>query len=363
VEAKALYVHLPFCAHLCAYCDFPKVLYKERWAFSYVEELEKEARSYGPILAKSLYFGGGTPSVLPLPLLEKLLSFYSPLLTKGGEFTVECNPETINEEKLALFAAYGVNRLSFGVESASPRLLALMGRKHTFLEAKKAITLAKKLGFHNINADLIYALPGESLEELQNDIAALLSLEVDHLSTYCLSVNPGTLFYNKGYKEMEEGLAAEQYERILHELRKAGYDRYEVSNFCRNGKKSAHNLAYWKDEEYYGFGMGASGYLKGVRYDNTRNLQAYLAGKWREKEEKVDPQSALEYFFLTTLRLEEGFLLKDFADRFGYSFLKEYEKEVEKLQKEGLVELSSTSFRATDRGILLLDRILLTLYR
>lgn len=363
VEEKALYVHVPFCAHLCAYCDFPKVLYDDRWAFSYVQELKKEAASYGPFKAKTLYFGGGTPTSLSLPLLEELLAFFSPFLLPGGEFTVECNPESASSEKLLLLKKYGVNRLSFGVESSTPRLLQLMGRKHTFLSAQEAIARAKSVGFSNLNADLIYALPNETMDELQNDIAKMLSLSLPHLSTYCLSVNPGTVFFNKGYKEMEEDGAADQYELILSSFRKAGYERYEVSNFCQGGFQSQHNLAYWKDEEYIGLGMGASGYLHGVRYDNVRNLSAYLSSHWRKSEEKVDAKSALEYYFLTNLRLAEGFSLQAFEKRFSFSFLKEYQAEIALLEKEGLVEVVGDSFRANDRGILLLDRILLTLYR
>lgn len=363
MEEKALYVHVPFCAHLCAYCDFPKVLYEDKWAFSYIQELKKEAASYGSLRAKTLYFGGGTPTSLSPSLLEELLAFFAPFLVPGGEFTVECNPENATLEKLLLLKKYGVNRLSFGVESSSPRLLLLMGRKHTFLSAQEAIARAKSVGFANINADLIYALPQESVDELQNDIRALLSLSLPHLSTYCLSVNPGTLFYNKGYKEMEENGAADQYELILSSFRKAGYERYEVSNFCKDGLESQHNLAYWKDEEYVGLGMGASGYLDGIRYDNVRSLSAYLSSHWRKNEEKVDAKSALEYYFLTNLRLEEGFSLSSFQKRFSFSFLKEYASEVARLEKEGLVEVVGDSFRANDRGILLLDRILLTLYR
>jgi oxygen-independent coproporphyrinogen-3 oxidase len=364
VAVRSLYVHIPFCAHLCAYCDFPKVLFQPKWAFSYVEELKKEAAScsIAPHSLDTLYFGGGTPSVLPNPLLKELLSYFAPFLKQGGEFTLEGNPESLDEAKLTLLRQSGVNRLSIGVESADPALLALMGRHHSFAEAKRSVVLAKQAGFTNINCDLIYALPGEDLTALRKDIDALLSLDVDHLSTYCLSVNPGTLFHNQGRQEMEQSLAADQYELILKCLRAAGYDRYEVSNFCRKGKKSRHNLTYWKDEEYYGLGMGASGYVAGVRYDNVRNLSAYLAGQWRANEEKIDQKSALEYYFLTNLRLEEGFSEADFEKKFGFSFAEAYAPAINKALAEGLAEAKGGRFYASDKGILLLDRLLVALY-
>jgi oxygen-independent coproporphyrinogen-3 oxidase len=362
VSVHALYVHIPFCEHLCAYCDFPKVLFNAKWAFSYLDELKKELQSESLTTVDTIYVGGGTPSVLPAPLLKDLLAYLRPYLASNGEFTLEGNPESLDEGKLRLLYEGGVNRLSLGVESANPALLTMMGRHHSFADAQRVVSLAKKVGFRNINCDLIYALPGETLATLNQDIDALLSLDVDHLSTYCLSVNPGTLFHNQGRQEMEQGLAADQYELILRRLRAAGYDRYEVSNFCRNGQKSRHNQTYWKDEEYFAAGMGASGYLSGVRYDNTRNLSAYLAGHWRENEEKVTPQSALEYYFLTNLRLEEGFALTDFKKRFGFSFEERYAKVIQKAAQEGLAICSKDRFYPTDKGILLLDRLLIELY-
>jgi oxygen-independent coproporphyrinogen-3 oxidase len=359
---RALYVHIPFCEHLCAYCDFAKVLYRPDWAFSYVEELKKEFAASGIGLVDTLYIGGGTPSVLTPSLLADLLAFLAPHLAPGGEFTVEGNPENLDEEKLVLLRSYGVNRLSLGVESASARLLALMGRHHSFAEAESVVVTAKRLGFPRINCDLIYGLPKETPSELEADIAALLKLKVGHLSTYCLTIHPGTAFFNEGYKEMGQDEAADSYELILRRLRAEGYDRYEVSNFARPGEESRHNLVYWHDEPYYGLGLGASGYVDGVHYDNTRSLRLYLQGKWRASEEKETPKDALEYYFLTNLRLEKGFSLGAFQEKFGFSFLQKYAAPVAALQSRGLLEVTPERVAPTDQGILLLDEILLALY-
>jgi oxygen-independent coproporphyrinogen-3 oxidase len=362
VKPRALYIHIPFCAHLCAYCDFAKVLYEPEWAFSYLSALKKEAQTLAIAPVDTIYIGGGTPSVLSSELLEDLLSFFAPYLLPGGEFTLEANPENWSKEKADICRRYGVNRLSLGAQSSSPRLLSLMGRHHTFQEAQKAYQIAQEAGFDNISVDLIYALPNESKAELQADIAAALSFHSHHLSTYCLSVNPGTVFFNKRIPEMDQALAAEEYEAILQEFRQQGYERYEVSNFAKKGYQSRHNLTYWHDEPYYGLGLGAAGYLNDIRYSNTRNLTAYLSGHYRFEEEKVTPEEDRKYFFLTNLRLAEGFSLATYEKRFGERFEIRYQKEVEKLVASGLLLLTKERVHPTDRGILLLDRILLALY-
>jgi len=362
VKPRSLYIHIPFCAHLCSYCDFAKVLYEPKWAFSYVEKLIEEAQALPLTPVSTLYIGGGTPSVLDEKTLERLLSFFAPYLLPGGEFTIEANPENFTLEKAKLFRQYGVNRLSLGVESSQKRLLTLMGRHHDFADAQRAFSLAREVGFDNISLDMIYALPDETIGELNHDIDALLSFHSEHLSTYCLSVNPGTLFYNEKIPEMDQALAAEQYETILRRFRAASYERYEVSNFAQKGRQSRHNLTYWHDETYYGIGLGAAGYIEDIRYSNTRNLQRYLAGKYRAEEEQVSPEEDRKYFFLTNLRLAEGFSLESYEKRFHERFEIRYQDTIKKLVASSLLILTPERVYPTDQGILLLDRILLALY-
>ncbi len=361
--ANSLYVHIPFCAHICAYCDFAKVLYDEKWAFSYVNELKKEIEQYKiNNKLKTIYVGGGTPTCLPNDLLRELLSYLHPFLAEGGEFTIEANPETLNEEKIRILKKEGVNRLSIGLESSNDAFLRLMGRKHSFEDAKNVVNIAKKNGIKNISVDLIYALPNETIQDLEKDIDALLSLDVPHLSSYSLTVSPGTSFYNKGYKEMDDDISATMYELILSKLLEAGYERYEVSNFAKNGQYSNHNLTYWHDEEYYGVGLGASGYLDNARYTNTRSLKEYLSGNYVHEKEKLTLESALEDYFLTNLRLAKGFLKNDFEKRFGFSFENKYKNQLCKLKKNGLLQETEDSIYPTNTGILLLDRVLLELF-
>lgn len=358
----SLYVHIPFCEHLCAYCDFAKVIYKEDWSESYLASLFKELASKHPSSFQTIYVGGGTPSLLPPSQLEKLLQRLAPYLEEGGEFTLEGNPESLSKDKLLLMRKYGVNRLSIGVQSSSSRLLALMERHHSFAEAKQVVEEAQKVGFSSINCDLIYGLPSESLSEAKEDAQAFVRLKTNHLSAYSLSVNPGTSFYNKGYREMDEDKAADMYEAILSIFRQAGFDRYEVSNFAKDGKQCRHNLTYWHDEEYMAVGLGASGYQRKTRYRNTRSLKKYLEGHYEEEREEVTLKDDLEYYFLTNLRLEKGFSLASFSKRFSFPFLSKYGEKVTELEKEGLLKVDDVSVKATDKGILLLDKILLSLY-
>ena len=359
---RALYIHIPFCTHICGYCDFSKVIYNKQWALSYQRALFDELDAYQIKKVDTVYIGGGTPTSLDDRLFEELLAKAASYLDNGGEFTVEANPESLNSEKLVLMKRYGVSRLSIGLESADRNLLKAMGRQHTYADVQAAIANARRMGFDNINVDLIYALPGEDDETLERDLQATLILKTEHISAYSFILGEGTAFSAHGYKEADEDTQARQYEQILRELRSHGYDRYEVSNFCRNGEKSRHNLVYWKDNQYFAAGLGASGYIGSRRYTNTRNLANYLAGKRSDYEETVSPEDDLKYFFMTNLRLEDGFLESDFKDRFSFSFWDRYSKQTEKLVKSGLLVVDEGRVKASDRGILLLDRILLELY-
>lgn len=358
----SLYVHIPFCQSICTYCDFPKLFFREEYEAPYLASLKKELLSLSPTHYDTVYIGGGTPTSLSDAAFASLLALLSPFCDRNTEWSIETNPERLTEEKLDLCLKYGVNRISIGFESSVNRLLALMGRKHDFASTQSAVKRAKQKGITNLNVDLIYALPAETLSELSQDIDAVLSLDVPHVSAYSLIVEKGTKLYLDGYKEATEEDCATQYNTILKRLRENGYDRYEVSNFAREGRKCLHNLVYWKDEEYDAIGLGASGYRGNIRYKNTSSLNHYLAGKYHLEEEIVSQKDDLEYFFLTNLRLEEGFSLETFSSRFGFSFLERYEKEVHRLEKDGLLTLEEGRIKPTDQGILLLDRILITLF-
>lgn len=357
---RSAYVHIPFCKEICAYCDFPKVFYKEDWAESYLSALFQEfsLRKIGPV--DTLYVGGGTPSALSSSQLERLLSFLSPHLNPGGEFSFEANPESLSEEKIALLKRYGVNRVSLGVQSSLPKYLSLLGRKHSFEQAKEAVERLKKAGIDNLNADWMIALPGEKLSDIKEEEKAFLRLNVPHLSVYTLILEQGTEFSFRRIQEASQDEQGEQYEEVLSFLREQGYDRYEVSNFARPGYQCRHNRTYWKDQEYYGVGLGAAGSVGNVRYKNTSSLSSYIKGKGLSQNQE---ESGVEEFFLTNLRLEEGFSLEEYSARFHSSFLEDYQGEFAKLQQQGLLRFEGGRVFPSDRGMELLDLILLELFR
>lgn len=358
---SSLYVHIPFCKSICSYCDFAKVFYKKDWAFSYLKALKKELESYKNSRYDTIYIGGGTPTSLEDSLFEELLKSLSPLRKEKCEWSVESNPECLSDAKLELLKKYGVNRLSIGIQSSNASLLSLLERKHTFLEAENAIKMAKEKGFMNINVDLIYALQGESIDILDSDISSFLALEVPHISAYTLILEEGTKLKRDNYLPLSEDEEASQYEYLSQKLEENGYSHYEISNFAKKGYECQHNLVYWKDQEYDAIGLGASGYKDNIRYSNTKNLSSYLKGNCRASEEKIDFSSGLEYFFITNLRLQEGFSLVEFEERFTFSFEEKYRKEIDSLGKNGLLTIEKGHVKATKKGFLLLDRILLEL--
>ena len=361
LNPNSLYIHIPFCAHICKYCDFTKLFYNERFAKPYLEELFKELDSYHINKVKTIYIGGGTPTSLDDEDFEMLLKRVKPLLTYGGEFTVEANVENLSKAKLDIMTRYGVTRLSIGVESTKNSRLKEIGRCHTYEDAINVVNEAKKHNFDSINVDLIYGFEGQSIQDLENDLKNILALDVDHISIYSLIVAPGTVFHNMNYKEQNEEDSAKYYELIVKTLREHAYKRYEVSNFARKEKYAKHNLTYWHDEEYYGVGLGASGYLNGVRYENTKNLDKYLSGEHLASEEKVSKEKDFEYYLLTNLRLEDGFLRKDFTNRFGIDFVEKCGNRLDQFVKSGALRIDETSVKLSDQGMLIMDHILLNI--
>lgn len=360
-NSKSLYIHIPFCEHICSYCDFTKLFYNEKFSKLYLDALFYELDSYGVPKMKTIYLGGGTPTALSDDEFERLLCKASSYLDKDTEFTCEANVENLTDSKLSLMHRFGVNRLSIGVQSSHDKRLKSLGRCHSFNDAQKAVEKAKKHGFDLVNVDLIYGYPGESMEELSEDLENILKLDVDHISIYSLIVSPGTIFYNNKVKEQNQDDSRRYYDFILKTLRDHGYERYEISNFARNSKYAKHNLTYWKDEEYYGVGLGASGYLGNLRYTNTKNLDKYLAHEFVNEKEVVDKKIDLEYFLLTNLRLEKGFLRKDFKDRFGIDFVDKYKDQILSLEKKSQIIVTSDRIMLSDEGLMIMDSILLQL--
>lgn len=315
---KSVYIHIPFCSSICSYCDFCKFIYKEEWASIYLDTLAKEIDNYydGEQI-KTIYIGGGTPSSLSKDNLEKLFDIIARFnLIKNGEFTFECNIGDINEYLLELLKENNVNRISIGIESFDKDNLEFLNRKYDKKEIFNKINLTKKY-FSNINVDLMYALPIESFNTFKKDLSYILKLDVPHISTYSLIIEEHTKIHNDGVKPIKEELDYKMYTYICNKLKKKGYLHYEISNFAKFGKESIHNLTYWNNEEYYGFGLGAHGYVDNVRYENTRNFNKYINEEYRLNELMVSRIEEMENELILGLRKMEGVDIKRFKIRYN----------------------------------------------
>lgn len=315
---ESVYIHIPFCKSICSYCDFCKVLYHGPWVTQYLNALVKEIQEkYEGETIKTLYIGGGTPSSLAIKDIKYLMTIIQQFnLQELEEFIFECNLSDITEELLDALKDGGVNRLSIGIESFNEDKLKFMERKCSFEEAEKKLEMAREKGFDNINVDLIYGIPDESLKVLKEDLNQLLKLKPDHISTYSLIVEDNTKIGISGVVPIDEDLDAEMYDMICQRLDVKGYEHYEVSNFCLDGKQSKHNLKYWNNEEYYGFGLGASGYVRGIRYENTKSMTEYFNGNYRYKEELVSKDDQMYNELMLGLRKTDGINCREFYEKY-----------------------------------------------
>ena len=314
---KSAYIHIPFCNNICSYCDFCKLLYNKNFVKKYLDALEKEiTNNYKNEILDTIYVGGGTPSSLSASELNKLFSIIKIFkLSKDYEFTFEVNIEDITEEKLEILKENKVNRLSIGIESFNDKYLKYLGRNYTSDIISERVELAKKY-FDNINVDLMYALKNESLNDLEEDIDKILKLDIKHISCYSLIIEKNTKLYIDNTKYISDDLDSDMYDLIDKKLENK-YHRYEVSNYSITSYESRHNLTYWKNNEYYGFGLGAAGYIDNIRYTNTRNLSKYISGSYERQEEVLTKEDKIKYEFILGLRLTSGINKDNFNKKYG----------------------------------------------
>ena len=333
---KSVYIHIPFCRQICTYCDFCKFYYNKKWIKDYLRALKKEIKeNYKGEKITTLYVGGGTPSALDEEELKELFEVISSFnLNETFEFTFECNSEDLTKEKLTLFKENRVNRLSIGVQTFNKNLQKKLNRKLNLNNLKNAFKF-----FDNINLDLMYALPEQTINELKSDIDLLLDLNPKHISLYSLIIEPNTMLYIENTKEINEDIQREMYDYLCEALESKGYSHYEISNFCQNGYESKHNLTYWNNNEYYGFGVGASGYVDGVRYENTRSISKYIQGKFILTKEKINKQRCLEDEFMLGLRKIKGINKNKFYQKFHKNITEI--KEVQQLLEKGYLKEDS----------------------
>lgn len=316
------YIHIPFCSTICSYCDFCKLLYNEKIVDKYLDSLELEIdKNYKGEVLETIYIGGGTPSALSLTQLERLFKILEKLnKSKNYEFTIEGNFESTSKEKLNLYKKYGINRLSFGIESVDEKNLDFLERVLDKERVKEIISYSKTIGLNNINVDLMYALPNEDLDILKSDLDFILSLDVPHISNYSLIIEEHTKIGINNLENISEDLDFLMYEEICKVLKNAGYEHYEISNFSKEGYYSKHNMCYWNNLEYYGFGLGASGYIGNKRYTNTRSINKYLDGDYLYHEDELSRLDKMEYEIILNLRISNGIDLERFKERYNIDF-------------------------------------------
>ena len=324
-EIKHLYIHVPFCSSICFYCDFCHIVYEKKTVVHWLERLRKEIEENCQGSYETIYIGGGTPSCLEADELDRLLSMVEPYSGKVIEYTVEVNPESLNEEKIKLLRKYGVNRISMGVQSSDDEILRSLNRRHTFADAVKKIGMLRKHGITNISVDLMYSLPGQDLNILKKTLDDVLQLDVPHISLYSLTVEENTVFGRKGITPLDEETEADMYEMICETLKRNGYLHYEISNFCKEGFESRHNLGYWNYEDFLGISMGAAGKIGNIRYTNTTSFKRYFESEdIRDEIVELSREDMMFEHIMMSLRTAEGLDLKAFNETYGIDFLDRY---------------------------------------
>ena len=366
-KPTSAYVHIPFCTQICYYCDFSKVFIKNQPVDSYLEHLLEEFRSYDIQKLSTLYIGGGTPTALSASQLEVLLKGLTENLDLSvlEELTIEANPGDLDADKIDVLKNSAVNRVSLGVQTFDDKMLKKIGRSHLEKDIYENIDRLKLAGFDNISIDLIYALPGQTMEQVKENVAKAIGLDIPHMSLYSLILENHTVFMNRMRRGKlplpKEELEAEMFEYIISELERAGFEHYEISNFSKPDFESRHNLMYWDNAEYYGIGAGASGYVNGIRYKNHGPIRHYLnaveEGNARITEEHLSQKEQMEEEMFLGLRKKSGVSMARFEEKFGRSFDGLYGEIVKDLVQQGLMQIEGDRVRMTKRGLFLGDTV------
>lgn len=360
---KGLYIHIPFCEKICPYCAFAHVLSSIKKQDEYIKRLTEDIDKYHGEFFSSIYIGGGTPSVLTSFQLEKLFKSLVPLLNKNTSFTIEVNPSSLSLEKIRLFKKYHINRISLGIESFDLEIQNKLNRISKYVDIKNLLSLIHKEGIHDINLDLIYGVENESIATLKNDLDLFTSLDITHISCYCLQIEEHTIFYMQNVKEMNQDEASDQYTLICSYLKDKGFIHYEVSNFAKPNYESKHNLLYWRNQEYVGLGISASGYENHVRYTRENSLTRYLKHQENTSLEIINKDDEEEYYIILKLRLAEGINLKEFKRLFNADFLIKYKDQIEKLNKYNYLQINNETISVKEDYFFILNVILLEFIR
>ncbi len=363
---KGLYVHVPFCIKKCNYCDFNSFKLNQEDKKAYIESIITEMKIYSKQFNKdyfsTVFIGGGTPSILENKELKLLIDNIKDNfnIADDAEISIEANPGTLTKEKLETLYLGGVNRLSMGLQSSDKKHLESLGRIHSYEEFKKNFEIAREVGFENINVDLMFSLPNQTIEQWKQTLEDVVKLNPTHISAYSLIIEDETVFgklYDEGKLELlDEELDLKMYYYTRDYLKENGYNQYEISNYAKNKKECKHNVLYWKCGQYLGLGPGSHSYLNEERFSNCKDIKTYCE-KLRAFElpiehiEKLDKQDMMEEKIFMGLRMNEGINLKKFNEKFKVDFMQIYKNEVESLKNSGLVEIINSRLCLTNKGI------------
>lgn len=376
-----LYIHIPFCARKCAYCDFLSFAAPERVWRDYVnqliEEIYGQSACFQDRVVTTIFLGGGTPSILPAELISQVFAALQEcfVIDEKAEITIEANPGTLTMEKLEIYRQSGINRLSLGLQSADDQELRLLGRIHTYDDFLKSYQRARQAGFDNINIDLMSALPGQDVHSWKSTLRKVMMLRPEHISAYSLIIEEGTPFYERygeeacgGEQSLWPSLPDEDTDREMYHLTKEmmaaqGYERYEISNYAKPGYECRHNTGYWTGVDYLGLGLGASSYISGYRYRNVSDMEEYLslklqnAGEAAREIQELSLKDRMEEFMFLGLRMTKGVSGSEFLERFGQNMWNVYGSALKKLREQKLIETEMPWVRLTELGMDVSNRV------
>lgn len=369
-ERVSIYVHIPFCAKRCAYCDFNTYAWRGAIVRDTLEAIRFSIESIEEpnIVVPTIFFGGGTPSFPDPELVVRILDAIRTRfrVLSDAEISIEVNPGTVDRARYSLLKQAGFNRLSMGVQAFDDGLLKALGRIHTADEALRSYETARGAGFENINIDLMFALPNQTLRQWQKTLRVAISLQPEHISCYALTVEPGTPFF-KMHQQGRLNLPDEEtdlrmYQYTIRALTRAGYEHYEISNFAKPGYRCRHNMVYWRNEEYLGFGPGAVSYRRGVRWKAISNPHRYVqavrsSASLVEEEERLDADASLGETLMLMLRLRDGVDVRAVEQRYGVNLIQRYARQIDKLRRLRLLEVTHDYWRITAKGLPVADSI------
>lgn len=360
----SLYIHIPFCQKKCYFCSFVVAVGKDHHMDSYLDCLDREAGFYQGQQLKTVYIGGGTPSLLSHAQLERLVGIVRKdfRMISGCEFTLEANPATFDFSKAQWMHELGINRLSLGVQSLNDRYLQFLGRAHNADEARIAFETLRKAGFDNINLDLMYSFPGQTNEEMREDAQGMAGFGSEHLSLYTLTIEEGSRFYKRNFSWQDGFSQAEQYTLMTHTLEDLGFHQYEISNFAKPGRESGHNRVYWQADNYIGLGVGAHSHKDGQRYWNVPNLMEYIHRLKENRnplqgKEKLEPRTQFKEALLFGLRMNQGVDVGQLQERFQCALTPDEHEIFEDMVAEGFLHRDNFSLTTTAKGRLVLDEL------